>query len=189
MSDDPHPWACDLRQLYSQVWLRLARGVGDRHAPARHPTLATITPEGLPRARTVVLRHADAETGMLHVHTDLHSGKVVDLLATPFAALHVWDRSAHLQIRVEADVMIASREDVVNIWTRMPQSSRSAYGGTPSPGSPIVDSLDYAPGSDPDRFAVLQFRVVSLDVLHLGIDHRRARFERNSEWKGQWLAP
>ena len=189
MSDDPHPWASDLRQLYSQVWLRLVRGVADRHAPARHPTLATVTPEGLPHARTVVLRHADAGSGTLHVHTDLHSAKVAELLATLFAALHVWDRSAHLQIRVEADVTIASGEDVADIWARVPQSSRAAYGGTPSPGSPIVDSLDYTPGADPDRFAVLRFRVVALDVLHLVTNHRRARFERSSEWKGEWLAP
>ena len=89
MSDDPHPWASELQQLYRQVWLGLARGVGDRHAPARHPTLATVTPEGLPRARTVVLRHADAESGTLHVHSDLNSAKMAGPLATPFAALHV----------------------------------------------------------------------------------------------------
>ena len=89
MNTDPHPWACDLSQLYAEVWARLTRGVHDRHAPARHPTLATVTPEGRPQARTVVLRAADKAAGTLDIHTDLRSAKVGDLRVTPFAALHV----------------------------------------------------------------------------------------------------
>ena len=94
MTPGPHPWASDLSQLYAEVWTRLTRGVHDRHAPARHPTLATVTPEGKPQARTVVLRAANKTTGTLDIHTDLGSAKVEDLRVTPFAALHVWDSSA-----------------------------------------------------------------------------------------------
>jgi pyridoxamine 5'-phosphate oxidase len=102
MKSDPHPWASDLAGLHSEVWLRLTRGVHDRHAPARHPTLATVSPDGRPQARTVVLRAADKAAGTLDIHTDLRSAKVADLRATPFAALHVWDAAAHLQLRLEA---------------------------------------------------------------------------------------
>ena len=98
---DPHPWAAALDSLRDQVWLRLQRGVADRHAPARHPVLATVTPGGMPQARTVVLRGADPDAGVLEVHTDLMSGKVCDLRANPMAALHVWDAGAHLQTRIE----------------------------------------------------------------------------------------
>ena len=42
MTTDPHAWAANLDTLYAQVWARLVRGVGDRHAPARHPTFATV---------------------------------------------------------------------------------------------------------------------------------------------------
>ncbi len=83
MKADPHPWACDLSQLYAEVWARLTRGVHDRHAPARHPTLATVTPEGRPQARTVVLRAAEKAAGTLDIHTDLRSAKVGDLRVTP----------------------------------------------------------------------------------------------------------
>ena len=76
MKADPHPWARDLSQLYADVWARLTRGVHDWHAPARHPTLATVTPEGRPQARTVVLRAADKAAGALDIYTDLHSSKV-----------------------------------------------------------------------------------------------------------------
>jgi pyridoxine/pyridoxamine 5'-phosphate oxidase len=135
---DPHPWASDLSQLYAEVWTRLTRGIHDRHAPARHPTLATVTPQGRPQARTVVLRAANKTPGTLDIHTDLGSAKVEDLRVTPFAALHVWDSSAHLQLRLEAQVTILTGQDVASIWDGVPAASRLSYGITPPP-SPLID--------------------------------------------------
>ncbi|MFP3387127.1 pyridoxamine 5'-phosphate oxidase family protein, partial [Tritonibacter sp. SIMBA_163] len=54
----------------------MIRGVHDRHAPARHPTLATVSPAGMPQARTVVLRGADKQAATLTLYTDVHSDKV-----------------------------------------------------------------------------------------------------------------
>ena len=89
MKSDPHPWASDLAPLRAESLLRLTRGVLDRHAPARHPILATVSPDGRPQARTVVLRAADKTAGTLDTHTDLRSAKGTDLRANPFAALQV----------------------------------------------------------------------------------------------------
>jgi len=189
MSADPHPWAADLADLHAQVWTRFTRGVRDRRAPTRHPTLATVTPNGLPQARTVVLRAADRRAGSLDFHTDLHSAKVTELRATPFAALHVWDSAAHLQMRLEGDVTILSGDDVTEIWARVPAPARLAYGSTPAPGKPIADGLSYAKSPDPAAFCVLRLRILAMDVVHLGTDHRRARFTRANNWAGQWLAP
>ena len=189
MSPDPHPWACDLSQLYIEVWTRLIRGVHDRHAPARHPTLATVTPGGRPQARTVVLRAADKTAGTLDIHTDLRSAKVEDLRATPFAALHVWDASAHLQLRLEAHVTILIGRDVAPIWEGVLAASRRSYGATPAPGQPILKALDYRQVSDAGAFAVLRLRAITIDALHLGPNHRRARFDRESQWAGTWLVP
>ncbi len=189
MKPDPHPWACDLSQLYAEVWLRLTRGVHDRHAPARHPTLATVTPEGRPQARTVVLRAADKSAGTLDIHTDLRSAKVRDLRVTPFAALHVWDTSAHLQLRLEAQVTILTGKDVAAIWKGVPATSRLSYGSTPAPGQPIAQALDYTKVSDARSFVVLRLQISTVDALHLGPSHRRARFDRHNEWAGVWLAP
>jgi pyridoxamine 5'-phosphate oxidase len=189
MKADPHPWACDLSQLYAEVWLRLSRGVHDRHAPARHPTLATVTPDGRPQARTVVLRAADKLAGTLDIHTDLRSAKVGDLRATPFAALHVWDASAHLQMRLEARVTILTGQDVAAIWADVPAASRLSYGSIPAPGQPIAQALDYTKAADAESFVVLRLCVLTIDALHLGPNHRRARFDRNDNWAGEWLAP
>ncbi len=189
MKADPHPWACDLSQLYAEVWLRLMRGIRDRHAPARHPTLATVTPEGRPQARTVVLRAADKLAGTLDIHTDLQSAKVQDLHATPFAALHVWDNSALLQLRLEARVTILIGQDVAALWMGVPSASRLCYGSTPAPGQPIAQALAYDKAPDPASFAVLRLSVSTIDALHLGPNHRRARFDCENEWAGVWLAP
>ena len=189
MKPDPHPWATDLSQLYTEVWLRLSRGVHDRHAPARHPTLATVTPDGRPQARTVVLRAADKLAGTLDIHTDLRSAKVRDLRATPFAALHVWDASAHLQMRLEVLVTILTGQDVAATWAGVPEASRLSYGSSPAPGQPIEQGLAYTKAPDPASFAVLRLSVQTVDALHLGPDHRRARFDRVDDWAGAWLAP
>ena len=189
MTTDPHPWATQLGTLSAQVWMRIMRGVGDRHAPARHPTLATVSPEGLPEVRTVVLRAADPGAGTLDIHTDLRSAKVAALLATPRAELHIWDASAHLQIRIAATVSILTGALVADIWARVPDPSRQSYGTMPAPGLPIADSLGYEKQPDATTFAVLHCTVQSIDAVHLGPQHRRARFDRPNGWAGQWRAP
>lgn len=189
MSNDAHPWAADLASLHGQVWTRLVRGVHDRHAPARHPTLATIGTDGKPQARTVVLRAADSAAACLDIHTDIQSAKVSELRVDPRAMLHVWDPSPHLQVRIEAEVAILSGAEVAATWDRVPEASRRAYGSTPAPGTLIEDALGYEKSPDPASFAVLRLSVQAIDALHLGPDHRRARFERGDGWAGQWLAP
>ncbi len=169
--------------------LRSGSGVHDRRAPARHPALGTVTPEGLPRVRTVVLRSVDRLTAHLEIHTDLNSAKVSELRATPFAALHFWDEAGHLQIRLEAEAVILSGPEVAEIWARVPETSRLSYGITPQPGHQIAGALDYSRKPDPMSFSVLRLKVTAIDVLHLGPDHRRAKFIRSDDWAGQWLAP
>jgi pyridoxamine 5'-phosphate oxidase len=189
MTTDPHPWAATLDGLYTQAWARLVRGVADRRAPARHPTLATVSSDGWPEARTVVLRAADPVSATLDLHTDLRSAKVMALQSTPCAALHIWDQTAHLQIRITADVTILTGDSVAATWAKVPEASRHAYATTPAPGQAIPTALAYRAASDHTFFAVLRCTVQSMDILHLGPDHRRAAFDRASGWAGMWLSP
>ena len=179
MTTDLHPWAADLSDRHAQVWARLVRGVRDRRAPTHHPTLATVTPDGMPQARTVVLRAADKGTGTLDIHTDLHSAKVAGLRRTPFAALHLWDATARLQMRLEATATILTGPDAAVVWAGLPDASRQSYSCQPAPGRPIAEALDYARQPDPASFAALRLTVPMIDALHLGPNHRRARFDRH----------
>ncbi len=82
----------------------------------------------------MVLRGADPKTAALTVHTDLRSPKVASLRANPFAELHVWDSSAQLQIRLEAQATILSGEAVALVWSSLSEGARAGYGSLPTPG-------------------------------------------------------
>jgi hypothetical protein len=189
MTRDPYPWTSNLSELYAQVWTRLARGVADRRAPARHPTLTTVSPEGKPKSRTVVLRASNSSLHTLDLHTDLRSAKIDDLKATPFGSLHIWDSGAHLQIRLEASVAVLKGADVAAIWARLPEHTQLTYGVIPAPGRHIPDALAYTRTLVCEHFSVLRLRVEAIEVLHLGADHRRAHFTADDDWAGKWLVP
>lgn len=182
MTDDP-------ARLLAAAWARLAAGAASSANAARLLTLATVGTTGWPEVRTVVLRRADPTAGTLDIHTDLASAKVKELAALPRAALHVWDAEASLQIRLHAEVAVLSGPDAAADWARVPGPSRLGYGVRPPPGTPIPAPLAYDRPADPAAFAVLRCRVVEVDLLHLGERHRRARFRRADDWRGDWLAP
>ncbi|MBE0412248.1 pyridoxamine 5'-phosphate oxidase family protein [Yoonia sp.] len=175
--------------LYRRLWHTLETGVRDAAHPARRPTFATVSPTGWPEARTVVLRSADRGGTALTIHTDLCSGKIASLRATPRAALHVWDAEQALQIRVQADVTMQSGPDILPLWNSIPDHAQQSYGVIPPPGQPIATALDYIKRPDPATFAVLHCQIAYIDVVHLGAVHRRASFSRDRHWEGQWLSP
>lgn len=189
MSHDPHPWATDLAALRAQLWSRLGRGVRDRRSPARHPTLATVSPAGMPEARTVVLRAADPVRAQIEIHTDLASAKVAAIRTTPWAQLHVWDSPARLQIRLTARAAILSGPETEQRWRTLPDTARRTYGPVPEPGTPVAGSQAFETRSDPSSFAVLRLGLEQMEALHLGPQHRRARFRRDRGWEGEWLVP
>lgn len=182
-------WFETLDGLWGRMWQTLGRGVADGKHPARLPTFATVSPDGWPEARSVVLRSATQEDGTVSVQTDLTSSKMTSLRASPRAALHVWDRKQALQIRLQTEVTVEHGDTVRDIWAAVPDVGRQSYGITPPPGTAISDALDYVKAPDPATFAVLTCQIVQVDLVHLGDDHRRAGYTRTGDWAGQWLSP
>ena len=189
MTDEVHDWARSLDGLLNQAWKRLGRGVADRRAAARHPTLATVDAEGRPRARTVVLRGADQAAARLRVYTDRKADKVVELQATPWASMHVWDQTAHLQLRLVAETVIHTDAAAQGIWAGLSAHAQRCYGFQPPSGAAISDALDYEVWPSAQDFAILELNVAQLEVLYLGRRHRRAGFDRADGWAGRWLVP
>ena len=188
-AQDSHPWAADLAQLYAQIWVHLARGVHDPRAPARHLTLGTMGLNGFAQLRTVVLRGCDAQAGTLDIYTDAASAKVGQLRENPRAGLHVWDASAQLQTRIEAEVEIIRGDQLMDLWAGLSDEVQMNFGCTPPTGAPIAASLGYKKHPDPGTFTVLRAHVCAIDAVHLGPVHRRARFARADGWAGQWFVP
>ncbi|SHH75364.1 pyridoxamine 5'-phosphate oxidase family protein [Marivita hallyeonensis] len=170
-------------------WQRLSRGVADKRAAARHPTFATVSPDGYPEARTVVLRGADRVAGTAEVHTDGGSDKVRSLAVHPFAQLHIWDVKPKLQIRLSTSVDIRSGEDVRHKWSRVPDGSRIAYGASPTPGTPIPRADAYTKLATEDWFTVLTCKIDQIELMQLVDPHRRAVFKASDNWAGEWRVP
>lgn len=182
-------WFETLAGLHARVWETLDTGVRDAAHPARRPTLATVSSDHWPEARTVVLRSADCDAATITIHTDLYSDKITSLRSNPRAALHFWDAEQALQVRLQADVGIQSGPELLPLWQGIPDHAQQSYGVTPPPGQPIETALDYVKSPDPETFAVLHLAVAYIDVVHLGQNHRRAGFSRAGDWGGQWLSP
>ncbi len=182
-------WHERLGTTRARVWASLARGVADRHAPARHPTLATAGRAGWPEARTVVLRGVSECAGVVEIHTDTRSGKVAELMAEPRASLHVWDPRQKLQIRLRLTIRVLSGADVAEAWGRVPDAARKSYGGEPPPGAAIAEPSMHRAEPTAACFAILEGQVQEIETLVLAEPHRRALFLRTDGWRGGWLAP
>lgn len=178
-----------LAAFLDAAWQHLGRGVADSRSPARYPTFATVSPQGLPEARTVALRRAARAEAVVEVHTDIVTPKVQALRTNPHAALHIWLPKAKLQIRLSTTVEIITGDAVEADWARIPAPSRVSYGTQPAPGTPIGGVYDYEKPPLRERFAVLRCAVDHIDLVELAARHRRAEFKRSDDWRGTWLAP
>lgn len=174
-----------LAALLMQAWASLA---GDgRTAPLA--TLATISEDGWPQARSVLIRRADRAAAQIDIRTDAQSAKLADLRAAPRATLLLWDRPRALQIRIAATVTILTGAPTSALWAAISAAARADYGPAPPPGTPIPGPLDYTPTPDPARLAILRLTALRLDLLMLGPPHRRAAFGAPDGWAGHWVAP
>lgn len=178
-----------LTEFYSLAWDQLGRGVAESKHPARTPTLATISANGFPTQRTVVLRAADRLASEIEIHTDALTPKVEELSENNKAALHVWIRKSMLQLRLEVCFDVLTGLEVADRWNAVPPASRISYGTQPIPGQPIRGPFNYEKPAEQARFAVLRGQVQQIEVLYLGTKHQRALYKRIDDWCGYWISP
>jgi pyridoxamine 5'-phosphate oxidase len=119
-----------------RVWFEQALVAGVPEANAM--TLATTKPDGRPSARTVLLKHFDAN-GFLFF-TNYHSRKGRDLAANPAAALLFFWPQLERQVRVEGAVTFTTPEESDAYFRSRPLESR--LGACASPQSEIVSGRE-----------------------------------------------
>lgn len=178
-----------LSALHDSLWQIIGRGPAEATAAARHLTLATTGRDGAPQLRMVILRAADRAAATLDIHTDLRSGKIAALRADPRAEALFWDPQARIQIRASGRAAIISGAEAASLWARVPAAARPVYGAAPPPGTPIPGPLAYEPADGAAVFGVIRLTLGRIEALHLGERHRRACFDRQDGWRGQWLSP
>jgi pyridoxamine 5'-phosphate oxidase len=92
----------------------LERAVSSGRLEPNAMTLATISPEGKPRARMVLLKDFDPRGFVLF--TNYQSAKGQELIANPNAALVFWWGELQRQIRIEGTVEKISEEESDNYF-------------------------------------------------------------------------
>jgi 3-hydroxyisobutyrate dehydrogenase len=184
----------DLAASCAYGWSMLARGVKDRKSAFHTPSIATITDEGAPSVRTVVLRGCDMAAKTLRFHTDTRSGKIAELTQNPQAALHFYDANAKIQLRLAAKLETASGATYDAAWANTRPMSRECYQVTQSPGSLIDDpyqvAFDAATTQDGEaHFVPVVAHILKMEWLYLAArGHRRALFDFEQDTQN-WLVP
>lgn len=188
-------------ELYDRAWGMLADAVIDRRKPCHLGNIATIGLDGRPKARTVVLRAADATNRTIRFHTDGRSEKVRELAGNPFVEAHFYDQPANIQIRISgvATVEGTNQPTAQQAWAEAKTMSKVCYRLDAGPGSELAAGGDYgylayeAGETDPGEahFRTVTIKVERMDVVVLKIDaNRRAVFELgDSGVVGRWVVP
>ena len=171
------------------AWAQIFRGKADKKSPARYPTFVTSSTNGIPNARTLVIRRSDRKNSQIEFHTDTASSKMLALEENPRAGIHVWLPKVQLQIQMDVVVEVKVGDITIPYWRNVPTNSRLAYGTIPSPGTVIGSPLEYDYAPDQKRFAVLVCHIQSIQLLLLGVKHIRAYYKKTSNWQGEWLSP
>jgi general stress protein 26 len=175
----------DIRQ---RIWVELQRATHDRHHEWRTPVLATVGLDGLPGARTVVLRQAEAGSACLAFYTDSRSPKVAELMAAPHASFVFWSKRLSWQLRVHAHITVqTSGPQVDEVWERMRQSPAAGdYLAAAAPGALLPGASEPpAPAGLQHHLAIVTAQVLAIDWLELArTGHRRAALTGTTfEWR------
>ena len=182
-------------EIRPQIWKELGRASLDRHHEWRTPVLASAYADGLPDARTVVLRQVDAVAGQLTFYTDSRSPKVAQLQAKAPAVLVFWSArlSWQLRVRVACSVITAGPE-IEALWQGVKQSAAAGDYLSPLPPGAVLPPDSGTAGTPKasvpaptHSFALLRAQVLQMDWLALSRDgHRRAQLSATT-W--DWLTP
>lgn len=176
------------QEIRQRIWAELQRAVNDRHHEWRTPVLATVGTDGLPEARTVVLRQAQASSASIVFYTDSRSPKVAELQATPHASLVFWSKRLSWQLRVRAQVSVqTSGPEVAATWERVRQSPAAGdYLAAVAPGAALPDaSAPPVPAGVQHHLGIVTAQVLAMDWLELArTGHRRAVLTATDfEWR------
>jgi len=173
--------------LYRRIWMELQRAAQDRHHDWRTPVLSSVDAQGIPQARTVVLREVNTNTRELTFYTDRRSPKVAELQAAPLTALVFWSKRLSWQLRVAARVRVDTTGRLIDAaWARVSQSAAAGdYLSATAPGSPLQHQNN-APNKH-HNMAILTAQIDVLDWLELARSgHRRALVTPD---RTEWCVP
>lgn len=197
----------DLNLTLEEAWDLLVQGAKDRHSPLHTPAIGTVTADGAPSQRIMVLREVDRDTHRLRFNTDVRVAKVSDIGDSAPVSVLGYHPAAKVQLRLSGTGHIQQNGATAEqAWDEASLYGKRCYLADPAPGQPVnlpTSGLDPAiEGQKPtneqviparSNFSVLLVDVEKIEWLYLAhTGHRRANFIWNEEvrrWDGQWLVP
>ncbi len=201
--DDPLP---DSPFGLAQEWFDFAVN----HADKRHWNsfqLSTVTPEGQPSARTLLMKDFDVPTGELTFYTNYESRKAHDIAANPKVSLIFhWD-SIERQIRIEGIATKASdaisdayfttrdRESQIGAWAS--KQSEPLAGWDDLLGEILHFGMKFPADQSvprPPHWGGYIVRPTAFEFWHgrTGRVHERVGYTRSTAsgpWNATWLNP
>jgi pyridoxamine 5'-phosphate oxidase len=193
----------DLATALDTAWRLLTRGAADRRSPMHTPVVASITADGAPDARVMVLRAADRAKARLRFHTDARSPKCAALDGRAVSVLGYHPGEA-VQLRLAGTARIVREgAEIDAIWNQSTPFARRCYMVEAAPGTPRATAGSGLPadveGRKPElfelvparaNFALVMIDIAAIDWLHLAQSgHRRAVFAAANDWRGEWRVP
>ena len=125
-------------------------------------TLSTASKHGIPSSRMVLLKHVD-DRGFVF-YTNYTSRKSKDMAVNPHAALTLYWRELHQQVRIVGRVEKVSQEETTEYYNTRPIGSR--LGAWASPQSQVVED-----GEVEDRYRDIRTRFgINDEAASSGID-------------------
>lgn len=185
-------------------WLGLWRAALTRNKRERYVQVATVSPDGLPQVRTVVLR-GTANAGEPYFYTDTRSQKAAALAEHPLAELHVYWSKTKEQFRVRGTVTFTVQQDNDwqarrrELWHAQREQARQLLLGAP-PSTPLEQldsdleqhyaSLDTSQKEPPNTFALVAITPSWVDYLKLAQPQVRQQYHlTEAGWQGGQVVP
>ncbi len=195
----------DLDGSLDYAWSLIEDGANNRRSAFHTPAVSTVSDNGTPQSRILVLRHADKAKRLLRFNSDTRSPKVAEIAANSKMSVLLYDSETKVQLRLSGNAHTCTTGPQVDeIWHNADRYARRCYmtQGAPSsmsdhPTSGLPASVE---GRKPeeseliparDNFALLIFEAAQIDWLYLATQgHRRARWVwRDGNWQGSWAFP
>ncbi len=195
----------DLGAVHKMARRLLEQGRDDPAHSFRKPVLVTLGLEGIPGARTIILRDIVWEARQVRLHTHILSTKISEIRENPDVTLIFYDPVCEIQLQLIGRASIHTDDGFADdAWDRASPPSRRAYLASGRPGAPMSVPTSGLPadveGIIPPmerlaegrgNFAAIRIIYHQMDWLFLSVSgNRRAQgvFE-NENWGTTWLVP
>lgn len=172
---------------------------------SRYFQLATVTPQGYPRNRTVVFRgFLDDQQNRLKIITDTRSSKIQDLEYQPLVEICWYFTKTREQFRITGKIQLVTihstdsdlQQARQTTWHQLSPAARSQFAW-PDPGQPMADKAAFvveppAENIPLDNFCLLLLTPQGVDHLQLkGNPQQRYLYDLQKDltWTTQAVNP